>query len=775
MAHDAGIVHRDLKPSNVIRTPEGVVKLLDFGIATSVREQSEPGSVTMMSPGTRQGGIVGTASYMSPEQARGAAIDRRTDIWSFGCVAYELFCGRRAFEGQTETDTIAAVLRAEPDWVAIPSAVPARIRDLLRRCLEKDPARRIRDARDLRLTIEDLQAAPELPTARPEADRPAPIRRSSLWMMGAALVIVGAALGALAGWRWLAAEPAPPRQVMRFPLRMDPATLFQGQGPTMAISNDGTAMVYGIVEGLGQQLYLHRLGDLAPTPISGTSAANTPFFSPDGQWIGFWSGNKLKKVRTSGGEPVIVADDPIGRGATWLTDDTIVFSSRSGAKSLLYRVPASGGTPIPIKGADDKRPEHMIWPDALPGGRAVLFTSWADAVESSSIAVVSLDTGEVRVLVRNGSFPRYTPTGHLLFGRREGANTTLWAVAFDPETLQLSGEPLVVQDVQVNVGGAGQFDVSDDGTLVYVAPRLVPEKSLVWVDQTGAATSLVSARGGYVAPRLSPDGRRIAVSMRDKDKAEIWIHDIDRNGAPVRLTFENGLARAPIWSPDGQWIVFSSATGAGELLMRKRADGTGTAEPLTPAGGEQTASSWSPDGKWIALTERRMGNDDVMMLAMEGKRGVQPFVRTPFRDMGGSFSPDGQFIAYVSTETDRPQIHVRQFPDTGQKWIVSNTGGTEPVWARDGKKLFYRSGNRMLAAGVTTTPAFRATAPLALFDMRFDPDFAGGGRAGYDVAADGRFLFLDSGLERPRDLTLNVAVNWFEELTRRVPSPFGGR
>jgi serine/threonine-protein kinase len=774
VAHDAAIVHRDLKPANIKITPEGTVKVLDFGIAKIVKGTGviDSGSQTVSSAETQRGVVVGTAPYMSPEQARGKAVDRRSDIWSFGCVAFELLSWQPAFRGETATDTIAVILRGEPDWNALPADLPRKVCDLLRRCLQKDPAKRPRDARDLRLAIEELQADPAVPEMESRAAAPRAKGGVLAW------ALAGAALGAavtLAIWRiGFASSPAPARPVVRFPFEVGTGTLHVTQGPAMAMSPDGTAVVYAATNQGATQLYLRRLHDLEGIALAGTAGGNTPFFSPDGNWIAFAAEGKLKKVPTGGGQAVTLADAVLGRGGDWAPDDSIVF----GADSFLHRVSASGGAAQRMPDKSSEKPTRATWPSVLPGGKAVLYTAWTEQGESS-IAVRLLDTGESRVLVPGGTYPKYVVSGHLLFARFVGSSNQpspvgeLWAAPFDVDRLAVTGDAaLIVDNLRVNAGGAAHYSVSRDGTLVYVPATIRSDSTLVWVNRSGMSEPLTSVKRAYQMPRVSPDGRRVAVGISERNNTDVWVLDLDRNTSS-RLTFDASVETSPIWSPDGQWVVYSSSKDTTGVLVRRRADANGAEERLTSASSNQTPQSWSPDGRLIVYSERNLNNIDLWLLPIAAGPGKpEPFLVRPFQDRGGVFSPDGKFVAYLTNETGRNEVIVRQFPDTGKTWQVSNTAGTEPAWSRDGKQLFYRSDSRLMAVTIATSPAFKAGPPLPLFDARFNSDAnISPGHATYDVGPDGRFVFVQSDAPSGSRDSMLVVLNWIEELARRVPTP----
>ncbi len=558
------------------------MKLLDFGLAKAIAEEKSPAelshSPTLTREGTEHGVILGTASYMSPEQARGQALDRKTDIWSFGCVLYEVLTGRKAFPGETVSDIIASILARDPDWEALPERTPLRIRDLLRRCLRKEPHRRLRDIGDARLEIEESLAepAPAVPATRPVRVLP--------------LVFVAAALVAVAVWALLHFGRAAPRVVSRFDLNLPTEeALTHLNDPVMAWSPDGTRLVYA--GGRPRKLLVRAVDQMESTVIPGTEGAGTAFFSPDGEWVGLYevfSGpRRLKKVHLATGSVVTLCDVPDSWGASWGEDDTILFAPTE--TSGLFRVSASGGAPYSVTTpAPNQREFSHRWPESLPGAKAALFTIWTGCPETSGVAVLSPETGEHRVLIDGASFARYSPSGHIVYAR-EGQ---LVATPFDLDRLEVTGlaVPLSLEVRTLDAYGTAHFSLSRGGSLAYVPSSGPPKKTLLWVDRNGWNRPLTETRRDYDNPRLSPDGKRLAVTVHD-ERAHIWLYDLDRD-ALTRLSGPD--AQLPIWTPDGERVMFRSGTGPSEIVWQKafshRTVGGSPTTPTSPAGAKSMFS-----------------------------------------------------------------------------------------------------------------------------------------------------------------------------------------
>ena len=784
-AHEKSIIHRDLKPSNVKITPQGKVKILDFGLARAFHDQISEvdiiNSPTITAEMTQPGVILGTAAYMSPEQAKGKAVDKRSDIWAFGCILYECLSGRRAFQGGSVTETLAAIIKEEPEWGRLPRDTPSSLRNAMVRCLQKDPRLRIRDIADVWLEIE---TAPFYPSEGAPVSR----RSSRFWMTAsaAALLLAGFLLDRLL---IKYSRPAPAASVAKSVIKIEPAHWLDGmrrdqeaERPTrtaMAISSDGSFVIYSAIPEnpnaqAKPQLYLRRTDELEARPIAGTEGGIQPFLSPDDRWVGYWADRKLSKVPVEGGAPatVICGADSI-YGASW-HGNSIVYAD--GVNTGLSMVSADGGQPEVLTHPDPKREEtgHRL-PSWLPGGKAILFTVMRQNVDTQPrVALLQLDTRTWRVLLEDAADAWYVPTGHLIF-LRQG---TLMAVRFSKDRLQISGQPqaVIANVVQAMCGTtwsynslAGQFAVSSKGSLLYAAGALLPplENSLVWVDHKGLEQPAVPLTFPFWNPRLSPDGRRIAYSSCGREW-QIWVYDL-RLGTNSRLTSE-GTAEYPVWAPDGQRLVFGWQRSLAPNLHRQALDGNSPMERLTTSEFPQWPGSFSPDGEKLVFVEIHQETADDIAIFGTRSGGVSPFLNSKYRERYPELSPDGRWLAYSSNESKRDEVYVRPFLDPGGKWQVSSDGGVQPLWSKDGRQIFYRWQDQIWAVDVQAEGGFSVYGRRKLFER--PGYYMGGPIRTYDLSPDGRrFLMVKYEQRKPTPVTEMILVqNWFEDLKRLVPT-----
>ena len=706
--------------------------------------------------------ILGTAAYMSPEQARGKSVDKRADVWAFGAVVFEMLSGKRPFEGRDVSEVLGSVLRLDPDWDALPDDTPPHLTAYLKRCLEKEPKQRVHDIADVRLAMEGAFETPVAAQTEPAV----PQRGAWLpWVAGVAVAVVIS----LVVWTLTRPEPIPAPDLMRFVIAPSDTTPFGGvsgdNNPDLTISPDGTQIVYSGRGPSGPQLYLQQIGQLAGQPLRGAEGGTGPFFSPNGEWVGFIDSRTLKKVPISGGPPVTLTESPAGvYGASWGTDDQIIF----GTAGELFRVPAGGGEPEALTTLNPDEVGHGS-PFIIPGREAVVFMVFSGG--GGQLAVLDLDTREPTQLGIAGFAPHYVSTGHLVYVAPGG---TLHAVPFDAASLRVTGDSVqLAQGVRVKRFGAANFSISDTGRLVYETGEggSAVDSSPVWVDREGQEEPIMAPLRNYVYPRISPDGTRVAFDIRDEEN-DVWVLDL-ATGTLDRLTTHATADLYPHWTIDGQRIVFLSTRDGAPHLYWKAADGTGTAERLSESAIGRV-NALTPDGtRVIASTPSSDDGTDLVMVTLDGEHVTETLLGSEFREGNAALSPDGKWLAHQSNETGQGEVYVRPFPDVESgRTQVSTAGGGAPSWAPDGSELFYvdAARNRMMAVSVQTDPTFSHETPQPLFEGNY---FVGAGRT-YDVGADGRFLMVRSGGQTTEDAPppqIHVVLDWFQELTERVPIP----
>ena len=754
-AHERGIIHRDLKPANIKLRADGVVKVLDFGLAKAldpaeISNSELRNSPTLTSPATMMGMILGTAAYMAPEQAKGRAVDRRADVWAFGVVLYEMLTGRRAFEGGDVSEVLASVIKDTPSAEALPAGTPIAIRRLIRRCLEKDRAKRLDSMAAARLEIDEALSGGGESVSAAASQRP-PGRRSLAAMAGAVLGLL--AVGAALAWT-LKPEPVVDRPVARFGVTLPDGQPFGSYSlPILDISPDGRRVVYRT----SQAIHVRDLHEEEPRELTRAPGSGI-WMSPDGETVLFRTPSGLSRVPVTGGavrDLIAVADFT---GAHWHHDGAIIYST----PKAIWRVPDQGGSPQALIQAT--KSQSLGWPQLLPGNR-LLYSMWETETSEPVTMMSALDGTNARVVMK-AAHARYLDSGHLLYGREGRA----YAVAFDLAREEVSGTPVAVPEtVHVNQSsGWLQISVARTGTAAYVSNRASENRTrLVWAGGGAISVALDSPRV-YSDPRLTPDGRRVALHLWDQQN-DIWVGDLVR-GRLTRLTFTSEEEETPVWSPDGRELAFAADRGPGaRQVVRKAADG-GAAAPehvIWQTADHFHVTDWSPDGRTIIVEIRRAGtaNDLLAIDVASGKERV--LVASAFRERQARLSSDGKWLAYTSDESGRDEVYVQPFPSLQGRAMVSAAGGTEPVWSRDGRRLFFRGAAQMLSSSLTSTSPLEFAPPATLFADTFTRT-QGETHTHFDVDAAGRFLMIDQGdLRTPRERDqIHIVLNWAEQLKK---------
>jgi Tol biopolymer transport system component/predicted Ser/Thr protein kinase len=778
VAHESGVVHRDLKPANVKLTPDGKVKVLDFGLAKAFAADAKSASgmpaspslsPTVTSADTVAGVILGTAGYMSPEQAKGKPVDRRADIWAFGVLLAEMLSGVKRFDGETVSETLAQVLMKEVELDDLPGVTPAPVRRLLGRCLERDPRRRLRDIGEARVLLEDVNAGTVDAEENVAAAGETPARTSRLaWSVAAVFALVAIAAGLLA-LRPTQTTP-PSRAAIRFEVPPPEGTLLRTMYETAAppvISPDGRAVVFGVMDtDRVNRLWLRPL-DGPARPLPGTDGGTRPFWSPDSRSIGFFTTGELRRIDLAGGPALAICPSQNARGGTWNADDEILFSPDAAVG--LYRVAATGGEPVSVTELGTSPPESSHrYPHFLPNGRHFLYLALAEAgaygtAAESDLRVMlsSLDGDTPRLLLRGASNTVYA-AGHLVFRRGEG----LQARPFDPERLEFTGEQrALVESVHYDAGyERAVFSASDD-VLAYVGGAFSGQTQLRLLDRAGKTLRIIEEGVEQINPRFSPDGRRVAISMFDSQGEFVWVYDLER-GVRSRLTFDEGLQGFPVWSPDGTRVAYAWNEGSGWGTAVRRTDGEGDREILVDDSLNVVPYAWSRDGRYLVLTGYGGGSSDLWVL--ESDEDPRPLIDVPHNVSLPSLSPDGNWLSYTSDESGRMEVYVTRFPSARGRWLVSNEGGLESLWHPDGRSLYYRS----LSHTVMQVPlSFSGSGgknleiepPFKLFDLISSLDSEEGV---YDLAPDGKTFVTNVISEEHMSAPVTVVVDWTSTLSR---------
>jgi len=766
-AHEKGIVHRDIKPENIMIRKDNIVQIMDFGLA-----KLRAGRTTRL---TKEGSTLGTAGFMSPEQVQGQETDHRSDIFSLGVLLYELFAGRMPFQGAHETAILYEIVNVDPPpMTAIRPELDPELDRIVLECLQKDPDERYNSAKDI---VKDLKRykressrqratrtmaarqfnAPAAEQEGEKIERKRSLKRLLLPTISVVLLIASAII-VWGPWRKEAIAPHP---LLRFSIDLPANAPLGGTfNIGLAVSPDGKYLVYTARIPNTTQLYLHRMAQLASEPIHGTEDCYDPAFSPDGQWIACNNAQqKLVKVSIFGGAPeALCLTKGQTRGIWWAANNTIFYGHIS---SCIYRVSASGGTPEAVTSLDSAAGESSHrFPQLLPDGKTIIYTIKQNTITSFDEAVIvaqRLGTGERKILVRGGTYARYVPTGHLMYIH----GSTIVAVPFDAERLEVKGPPVPIEEGGWMNRGSGQANIgfSTNGVLVFApsGPRSFENIALTWMDRHGHLSPLLDTLRSYYSAKLSPDGQKVATAINAAND-DIWVYQIAR-GVLTRLTFAGGNNDFAIWSPNGRYVVYTAEKGKSPNIFRKPWDGSGDDERLTKDVNAQVPISFTPDGKILSFEQ----NGDIWMLSLDPsvERKSWPFIQSPANDAGGFFSSDGRWMAYTSNESGKNEVYVVAFPNREGKWQISNGGGAQPLWSRNGKELYYTNGSSLMVVEVSAGSTFDFSVPRKLCELPASTSLQ-------DISPDGqRFLAFESRLRQSALPRLEVVVDWFEEVKEK--------